>query len=455
MMEELMRRDSHRKIPKIGPEMVKTTLENYMLADGHDIIVDLRKSTGCRLVDAVTGNSYLDFFNFFASCPIGVNHPKMISSETRDKLMWAAINKPSNSDFYTVEMAEFVETLATKTMPEELSHFFFISGGALAVENALKAAFDWKVRWNHERGVKEEKGYKVIHFQQCFHGRSGYTLSLTNTADPRKTKFFPRFDWPRVPNPKIQFPLEGDNLKKVIEDEERSLGMIREVIEKSPQDIAAIIIEPIQGEGGDNHFRGEFLRELKRIADEYETFLIFDEIQTGLGTTGKWWACEHFDMLPDIIVFGKKTQVCGIAVGSKIDSIRNNVFEESSRINSTWGGNLVDMVRCKLYIDIIVEENMLENAAQVGAYFLERLHELAGSFKESMTNIRGRGCMVAFNFPSDELRKKLLSEAMKNGLLALACGTTSVRFRPPLNFTREEVDECIEKLAKSLKTVLK
>jgi len=439
---------------EIGPEVVKTTLENYILADGHDIIVDLRKSKGCRLVDAVTGNSYLDFFNFFASCPIGINHPKMTSKETRDKLIWSAINKPSNSDFYTVEMAEFVETFATKTMPAELSHFFFISGGAVAVENALKASFDWKVRWNHDRGVKEDRGYKVIHFEQCFHGRTGYTLSLTNTADPRKTKFFPTFDWPRVPNPKIHFPLEGDNLQRVIQDEEKCLGIIRGIIDSSPEDIAAIIIEPIQGEGGDNHFRGEFLRELKTIADEYEIFLIFDEIQTGLGTTGKWWACEHFDMVPDIIVFGKKTQVCGIVVGNKIEEIRNNVFEESSRINSTWGGNLADMVRCKLYIDIIVEENLLENAAQVGTYFMGKLQELTGSFKDKMTNVRGRGCFTAFDLPSDELRQKLLAEAMNNGLLALACGTRSVRFRPPLNFTKEEVDECVEKLFKSLGTVL-
>jgi L-lysine 6-transaminase len=454
-MEELMKDSTRTDVPKIGPANAKATIGKHMLADGFDIIVDLKRSNGCRLVDAVTGDSYLDFFNFFASCPIGINHPKMMAKESLDKIIWAALNKPSNSDFYTVEMAEFVDTFAQTTSPHGLSHHFFISGGALGVENALKTAFDWKVRWNHERGAKEEKGFKVIHFEQSFHGRSGYTLSLTNTADPRKTKFFPTFDWPRIPIPKIEFPLNEENLKKVIEAEEKSLSLVRKAIAESPEDIAAIIIEPLQGEGGDNHFRGEFLRELKAIADESEIFLIYDEIQTGLGATGKWWAFEHFDMVPDIIVFGKKTQVCGIAAGTKVDSIKNNVFEESSRINSTWGGNLNDMIRCKLFIDIIEEENLLENAARIGDHFVGRLEEISSSFSDTMTNVRGRGCMIAFDLPEDETRQILLTEMRKNKLLGLACGTRSVRFRPPLNVTTEEVDEGIELLFKSMKSVLK
>ncbi len=439
---------------KIGPDNAKTTIGKHMLADGFDIIVDLRKSSGCRLIDAVTGKSYLDFFNFFASCPVGANHPRMTSKEAQEQLIWAAINKPSNSDFYTIEMAEFVDSFATNTLPDELPHLFFISGGAPAVENAFKTAFDWKVRHNFENGMKEERGYRIIHFEQAFHGRTGYTLSCTNTADPRKTKFFPTFDWPRIPNPKIHFPLTDANLQKVIEAEEKSLSLIKKTIADSPEDIAAIVIEPIQGEGGDNHFRGEFLRELKAIADGSDIFLIFDEIQTGFGGTGKWWAFEHFDIVPDIIVFGKKTQVCGIAVGPKVDTVKNNVFEESSRINSTWGGNLTDMIRCKFFIDIIIEENLLDNAAQVGDYFLGKLEEVSGSFTGKMTNVRGRGCMIAFDLPTGEDRDKLLGESQKNGLLALACGTRSVRFRPPLNITRQDVDEAVEIIFKSLKAIL-
>jgi L-lysine 6-transaminase len=438
--EVLMKKTTSAGAGRIQPGRIRDTIGRFMLADGSDIVPDLRKSQGCHLVDSVTGRTYLDFFNFFASCPIGVNHPKMTSEESRERLLWPSINKPSNSDFYTV-------------VPKELSsHLFFISGGALAVENALKTAFDWKVRWNQQRGFMGERGYKVIHFEQAFHGRSGYTLSLTNTADPRKTKFFPKFNWPRVPNPKIRFPLDGENLEAVVRDEEKSLSLLRKAIEASPEDIAAIIIEPIQGEGGDNHFRGEFIRELKAIADKWEVFLIFDEIQTGMGATGRWWACEHFDMLPDIIVFGKKTQVCGIAVGKKVDEIENNVFRESSRINSTWGGNLVDMVRCHLYIEIIEEEKLLENAAAVGARFLERLAKLSAGFGDTMTNVRGRGCMIAFDLPTGELRLEVLATMKSNGLLALPCGTRSIRFRPPLNVTEQEVDEAFEIVRASMES---
>jgi L-lysine 6-transaminase len=439
----------------IPPEAAKVTIGKHMLADGFDLIVDLRNSRGCRLVDSVTGRAYLDFFNFFATCPLGINHPKMMTKETREKLLLAAINKPSNSDFYTVEMADFVETFATKTLPAQLSsHLFFIDGGALAVENALKTAFDWKVRWNLKRGAREERGFKVIHFDQSFHGRSGYTISITHTADPRKTMYFPKFDWPKIPNPKIEFPLDGENLQKVVKAEEESLALIQREIERSPEDIAAIIIEPIQGEGGDNHFRGEFLRQLKAIADRWEIFLVFDEIQTGLGATGKWWAFEHFDVIPDILAFGKKTQVCGIAAGAKVESIEHNVFEEGSRINSTWGGNLVDMVRAKCYIDIIEEENLLRNATEVGAYFVEKLGELSDHFRGKVTNVRGRGCMVAFDLPDDQTRKTALIESRANGFLALASGTRSIRFRPPLNVSRDEVDEGVSVLAKTLKAVL-
>ncbi len=449
-----MNETASTKAARIEPGRIRDLIGRFMLADGSDIIPDLRTSQGCHLVDSATGKSYIDFFNFFASCPIGVNHPKMTTGEAREQLLWPAINKPSNSDFYTEQMAAFVEKFATTVVPPELSsHLFFISGGALAVENALKTAFDWKVRWNQKRGFKGERGYKVIHFEQAFHGRSGYTLSITNTADPRKTKFFPKFNWPRILNPKLRFPLDEKNLEAVIRDEEKSLSLLRKAIEASPEEIAAIIIEPIQGEGGDNHFRGEFIRELKAIADEWEVFLIFDEIQTGMGATGRWWACEHFDMVPDIIVFGKKTQVCGIAVGKKVDQIENNVFQESSRINSTWGGNLVDMVRCQLYIEIIEEENLLENASTVGARFLESLAELSTEFGGTMTNVRGRGCMIAFDLPTGELRLDVLAKMKERGLLALPCGTKSIRFRPPLNVSLEEVDEALEIVRASMKSV--
>ncbi|MHA2255626.1 MAG: aminotransferase class III-fold pyridoxal phosphate-dependent enzyme, partial [Candidatus Heimdallarchaeaceae archaeon] len=317
-------------------------LSRHMLVDGYPLVLDLQKSQGCRIVDKKTGKSFLDLFSFFASSPVGMNHPEMISKDFLDKLAYVAVNKPSCSDFYTDEMAEFVDTFDRVGIPDFLPNLFLISGGALAVENALKASFDWKVRKNFAKGVKDELGSKVIHFQQSFHGRSGYTLTLTNTFDPRKTKYFPKFkDWPRVINPTMKFPVE-ENLDKIVLAEEQSVSQIDEAIDKYGDDIAAIIIEPIQGEGGDNHFRTEFLGKLRSISDKNEIMLVYDEIQTGVGLTGKFWCFEHFENAkPDIICFGKKMQVCGILASDRVKEVKNSVFEESSRINSTWGGNLV------------------------------------------------------------------------------------------------------------------
>ncbi|MFQ5717815.1 MAG: aminotransferase class III-fold pyridoxal phosphate-dependent enzyme, partial [Nitrospinales bacterium] len=316
-----------------------------------------------------------------------------------------------------------------------------------------KAAFDWKIRKNFEKGLREEKGTQVIHFREAFHGRSGYTLSLTNTADTRKTKYFPKFTWPRITNPKILFPLDDENLEKVRGLEAQAVREIKDAMHNHPDDIAAIIIEPIQGEGGDNHFRAEFFGELRTIADENGVMLIFDEVQTGVGLTGEMWCFEHFGVQPDMIAFGKKTQVCGFLCSNRIAEVENHVFQEASRINSTWGGNLVDMVRFRKYLEIIVTENLIENARAVGTYFLGELAKIQGEFEGQITNVRGRGLMIAFDLPDGAKRTEFLNIAFENGLVALGCGQRSVRFRPALNLTRELVDEALETVRVALKRV--
>lgn len=446
--------------PGITPDKVHDTIAAHMLADGFDIVFDLEKSRGSYLHDARSGRSYLDFFTCFASSPIGYNHPGLLHPGFLKKLARVSVNKPANSDLYTVEMAEFVDTFGRLAAPQELPHLFFIEGGALAIENALKTAFDWKIRKNIAAGVnapdapeKRLKGTKVIHFQQCFHGRSGYTLSLTNTADPNKTKYFPKFDWPRVLNPKAVFPLEGKNLEDVKAREAEALAQIRSAIEEDPADVAAIIIEPIQGEGGDNHFRSEFLRELRRIADEKGVMLIFDEIQTGMGLTGTMWCFQQHGITPDIVAFGKKTQVCGIMVSDRVMEAPDNVFVVASRINSTWGGNLVDMVRCQRYLEIIHEERLVENAAAVGKRLLAGLQTAVKASGEKATNVRGLGLMCAFDLPTTEMRNAVLAKLRENGTMAIPSGPIAVRCRPPITLSAEEADRGAESLEKTLKRI--
>ncbi len=449
-----------RFVSAVAPGKVHSTIGRLMLADGFDIVMDLEKSKGAYLRDSKSGKDYLDFFTCFASSPIGFNHPRLMEPEFLAKLGRVAVNKPSNSDLYTAEMAEFVETFGRVAVPSEMKHLFFISGGALAVENALKTAFDWKVRKNIAAGINsadmpesELRGMKALHFKQAFHGRTGYTLTLTNTFDPRKTQFFPKFEWPRVLNPKAKYPLEGENLKATEELERESLAQIEKAFAENPNDIACMIIEPIQGEGGDNHFRPEFMQALRKLADDNDALLVFDEVQTGLGLTGTMWCYQQLGMTPDIVCFGKKTQICGIMATDRIDEVKDNVFVVSSRINSTWGGNLIDMVRCQRYLEIIDEDGLVANAAAMGERFRKGLHAIAGASGGKITNIRGRGLMCAFDLPATEMRDDLLGRMRGRLLMALPAGPIAIRFRPPLNVTAEEIDLALSAIEASSKEI--
>jgi len=433
----------------IDARNVHAKIGKHMLADGMEQVIDLKKSHGSWLVDARDGKEYLDLFSMFSSMSVGYNHPTLL--ENRERITDAALNKPTNSDIYSTQMAEFVETVGRIAQPDYLPYSFFVEGGALGVENALKAAFDWKVRKNLAAG-KEEKGSKVIHFTECFHGRTGYTMSLTDSPDPRKTLYFPQFDWPRVNNPKLHFPLTDEVLEHVIKAEATAINQIKSAVAENPDDIAALIIEPIQGEGGDNHFRGEFFQELRALADEHEFMLIYDEVQTGVGITGKMWAHQLFNpsTRPDIISFGKKMQICGIFAGKRIDEVENNVFHESSRLNSTWGGNLVDMVRISLYLEIIAAEDLVNQAATNGDYLLAKLHDIQTDFDGVVHNVRGRGLFAAFDLLDGSTRDTLADLIIAEGAMILGSGKKSIRFRPHLNITREEIDLADEIIRRAL-----
>ena len=434
----------------ISPAEVHAVLKRRLLADGYDFVLDLERSHGAWLHDSRSGRDYLDFCMFFASNPIGYNHPKMQDPEFLAVLHRVAQLKPSLSDFYGVEYAWFVDTFGRVAMPEHLRYAFFVEGGALGVENALKTAFDWKVRRNRAKGIPGQKGQQIVHFRQAFHGRSGYTLSLTNT-DPRKTDLFPRFPWPRIDNPGLRFPVTPEGLADTKAAEERALEQIEQAFADNPDDIAAILIEPIQAEGGDVHFRPEFLRALEQKAREHDVFFILDEVQTGVGITGRMWAHEHWGLRPDAVAFGKKIQLGGCMVGPRVDEVEDNVFKVSSRINSTWGGNLTDMVRSARFLEILQEDALVENTRVVGERLLAGLVALERELGGKLGNARGLGLMLAFDLDTPELRDRALERMLANGLLLLPCGVRSIRFRPPLNLTAAEADTALDLVRRSLK----
>ncbi|MDT7941796.1 MAG: L-lysine 6-transaminase [Bacteroidota bacterium] len=437
------------------PSDVYDILQRRILRDGLDLVMDLEKSHGVWIYDKLHNRELLDFFGCYATIPLGYNHPKMIEDENFLKhLLRAAIINPTNADIYTEEYAHFMQVFERVAIPPYLKYAFFIAGGALAVENALKVAMDWKVQKNFQKGYRREVGTKVIHFEEAFHGRSGYTMSLTNT-DPVKVRYFAKFDWPRIVNPKLRFPITDEEIARVEKVEALAIAQIKQAFVEHRDDICAIIIEPIQSEGGDNHFRPEFMKALRQLADENDVMLIYDEVQTGVGATGRFWAHEHFgpEAQPDIISFGKKMQVCGILVGPKVDEVPTNVFRVPSRINSTWGGNLADMVRAAQILTIIEEDHIVEHAAQVGSYLQQRLEELQGLYPDLISNVRGRGLMVAFDLPTKELRDKLVQDALdKENLLLLKAGERSIRSRSALTITEAEIDEGISRLERLLRT---
>jgi L-lysine 6-transaminase len=428
----------------VSPADVHRVLGQHLLVDGLEMVLDLARSKGSTLVDARNGDAYLDLFTFFASSALGMNHPAIVDDPvfTAD-LLEAARNKPSNSDVYTVAMAQFVDTFARVLGDPALPHLFFVEGGALAVENALKVAFDWKSRWNEAHGIDPARGTKVLHLREAFHGRSGYTLSLTNT-DPVKVERFPQFAWPRIQSPYLS---PG---RDVAAHEAETLAGAHAAFRQYAHDIACFVMEPIQGEGGDHHFRPQFLQAMQALCHQHDALFVLDEVQTGCGLTGTAWAYQQLGVQPDVVAFGKKTQVCGIMAGGRVDEVPANVFHTSSRINSTWGGSLVDMVRARRILEIIEADGLIARAAVAGEYLLTLLQGLAGRH-EMVTDPRGRGLMCAFSLPGKGTRDAVLASLRDDEkVLLLGCGTRSIRFRPALTVSESEIEAGVAALDRAL-----
>ncbi|HVX47663.1 MAG TPA: L-lysine 6-transaminase [Mycobacteriales bacterium] len=410
---------------------VHERLGAHLLTDGFRLVLDTRRSHGAWIVDARSGERYLDMYTFFASAPLGINHPAVTEDpEFAALLTEVAGNKPANSDIYTTHLADFVDTFARVLGDPALPHLFFVEGGGLAVENALKTAFDWKSRRNEAAGRSRDLGTKVLHLTRAFHGRTGYTMSLTNT-DPNKTDRFPKFDWPRIDVPALTFPIDE---AAVATAEARALEQARSAFEAHLHDIACFIAEPIQGEGGDNHMRAEFLQAMQALCHEYDALFVLDEVQTGAGLTGTAWAYQQLGLEPDIVAFAKKVQVGGIMAGRRVELVPDNVFAVSGRINSTWGGGLVDMVRSRRYLEVIERDGWIANAARLGDWFLTELRAVEG-----IGNVRGRGLMIAFDLSSPEQRDTVLAGLREEHVLALPSGERAIRFRPALNVSQDEL----------------
>ncbi len=424
----------------MNPYEVFPTLERFILADGSRIVPDIGACRGSMMRDAVSGTDYLDMSTYFASLALSYDHPALNNEAFLSQAQKCAPYKLSNPDFYSEVYADFAQAFS-RLVPEDMRRFFFIDTGALAVENALKAAFDWKARKNLACGRKNGAD-RIISFEYAFHGRSGYALSVTHSPDPRKTLYFPVFPWPVFEAPARAFPEQGDWEAQV----DRVLAQIDLYCLTHPGDVAGMIVEPVQGEGGNRIFGERWFSGLRALADRHEFLLIFDEVQSGMALTGKLWAFEHYGVKPDILVFGKKTQVCGIAAGPRIDEVKENVLRVSSRISGTWCGNLLDFLRGSAIFKTIIQENLAQNARVQGARLLKGLTEIQARCPE-MSQARGLGMMLAFDLPTAQARDRWVRDLQeKEHLLVLPCGTNALRLRPVLDVDERTIDEVLNRI---------
>ena len=297
-------------------------------------------------------------------------------------------------------MARFVEAFARVLGDPALPHLFFVEGGALAVENALKVAFDWKTRWNEAHGRDPALGTKVLHLRDAFHGRSGYTLSLTNT-DPVKIARFPKLDWPRIPSPYLSSD-PGRRRARA-----GGAAAARAAFEQHPHDIACFVHGADPGRGRRPPLPpASSCRPMQALCREHDALLVLDEVQTGCGLTGTAWAYQQLGVQPDVVAFGKKTQVCGVMAGGRVDEVPDNVFQASSRINSTWGGSLADMVRSRRVLEVVEAEGLIARAATAGEHLLRACCATSPQRHPVVTDVRGRGLMCAFSLPDADLRDR-------------------------------------------------
>lgn len=423
----------------------------HMKLDRFRFWVDLERSRGSWF-RTVQGEELLDCCGAFGSLPLGWNHPALTEPAFQAELGRIAANKPAMCATTTLEVAEFVEAFYRVGGPADMPWLFVIDGGALAVENALKAAFDWKVQKNLAAG-RGELGSRVIHFERCFHGRTGYTMSLTDSPDPDKTRWFPQFDWPRLPAPALRFPVTPEVESEVRAAEDETMARVEAAFDAHPHDVAAVVVEPIQGEGGDRHFRPEFLARLRHACDEREALLVFDEVQTGVGTSGTFWCWQQLGVQPDLIAFGKKAHISGVVAGRRLDEVPRHVFAVPGRVNSTFGGNLVDMVRARRIFEVMEEQDLLAGVRRVGATFLGGLQDLCVEFPALLSGARGRGFLLAIDLPDGASRNRAVAACREAGLFVFGCGERSVRFRPALTFDLDLAAEAVRRLRTAIVSI--
>jgi 4-aminobutyrate aminotransferase len=402
---------------KTKAQMIVEKTKKYCLETTFAYPLVIKSGKGCWIED-VDGKKYLDFNANVCTNPLGYSHPAII--KVLEKYSTIGAYKIAGQDFYTEEQAQLAEKLI-KISPPNLEKVFLVNSGAEAVENAIKLCY-------RKRGPKFG-----VSCYGAFHGRTLGALTFTFSKEVHKRNF------PELPVRRIKF---------CTSDDDPAIDDIEKIVSENPDNIAHVIVEVVQGEGGYNIASKRFIQTLRRITELYEIPLIIDEVQSGLGRTGKWWAFEHYGIRPNIITAGKALQVGATIFEPELDP------KEKGALSSTWGGgHRIDMAVGLKIIETIEKERLMDNVKKVGKYFLKRLRELEEKYPNTITYTDGLGLMLVAEIDTVEKRDKIVQAAFKNGLLLLGCGEKRIRFSPPLIITEKEIDYGLEILEKVVKEV--
>ena len=385
--------------------------------------IDFEKSYGSYFVDKDNQKEYLDFFGQYSTLAIGYNHPIFKTDDYLKEIQSLSHQKITNCEVLSNESAEFDKIFQAFTSNGIFSYFHYSCTGALAVEAAIKTAMDYKGGKNH----------RIISFKKSFHGINSYGGILTDRFEPVKQRLnnFPGSYWKPIDNPVISY----ENGKEIINDNlvYDTLKEIETIIVQD-KNVCAILIEPIQCTYGDRYFPNIFFESIRELSTKYDIPLIFDEIQVGFGGTGKLWYFEHLPITPDILIYGKKTQLSGIAVREKFGKI----FDRSIRLEVTWDADIIDMVRCKYIIKAYDEGNVLDNVNHMASKLKCGLLKIDG-----LKNIRNSGLLFAFDFEKKSQRNVFLDHLKANNMLCNPTGDKTIRLRPNLFVNSTEIDNAL------------
>lgn len=416
----------------IGRDIIERDLASLSPSYAREYPLVIDHAQGSEVWD-VDGRRFIDFMAGVAVLNVGHRHPTVVEAVKQqiDKFWHICL-----SDFYypqAVELAEKMQQIA----PMEYSRVYFGNSGTEAVEAAIKLAM-------YKTGRTQ-----FIGFMGAFHGRTLGALSFTASKTVQRASYVPGVKVYHVPYPNPYRPMLigdgrdcGETVIHYLEDE-----LFRTMV--SPKDVAGILIEPIQGEGGYIIPPAGFLKSLRHLCDKYGILLMVDEIQSGAGRTGKWWAVEHENVEPDILCFAK-----GVGSGMPIGGIvahKDLMIWKPGAHGSTYGGNPVAAVSALATLNVIEQEGLLAKAEETGSYITDALAEMQMRHP-SMGDLRGRGLMIGIEFVKDRqskerdktLRDIIIQTAFENGLLLIPCGTNSIRITPPLNVPRNLVDEGLQ-----------